>query len=73
MTEKYQTIDYLLKSMTELLMKTYEVSFDWALETFLKSETYKRLLNDEELRNEGDLFIFELLQKELTKKGIFTN
>lgn len=70
MTEKYNLIDYQLKSMTELLMDTYEVSYEWAIETVLKSSTYKQLIKDETFRNEGDLFIFEQLQKELAEANV---
>lgn len=70
MTEKYNLIDYLLKSMIELLIDTYHVKYEWAIDTVLKSSTYKQLLEDKKLRNEGDLFIFEQLQKELQEANI---
>lgn len=70
MTEKYNLIDYLLKSMTELLIDTYGVKYEWAIETVLKSSTYKQLLEDIKFRNEGDLFIFEQLKKELQEANI---
>lgn len=70
MTEKYDLIDYLLKSMTELPIDTYGVKHEWAIETVLKSSTYKLLLEDIKFRNEGNLFIFEQLQKELQEAKI---
>ena len=31
MTEEYNLIDYLLKSMIELLIDTYHVKYEWAI------------------------------------------
>ena len=65
MSKKWEMIDYTINSLIELLMKKYSASYDWAFQTVMKSETYKRLLNDNDFLNEGDLFIFETLDKEL--------
>lgn len=70
MEEKYNLIDYQLKSMIELLINKYGVSYEWAIETILRSSVYKQLLEDKRFRNEGDLFIFEQLQKELQEANI---
>lgn len=65
MSKKWELIDYAINSLIELLMKKYSASYDWAFQTVMKSETYKKLLNDNDFLNEGDLFIFETLDKEL--------
>lgn len=65
MSKKWEMIDYTINSLIELLMKKYSASYEWAFQTVMKSETYKRLLNDNDFLNEGDLFIFDTLDKEL--------
>lgn len=66
MKKKWKLIDYAINSLIELLMKKYSASYEWAFQTVMRSETYKKLLNDDDFLNEGDLFIFDTLDKELT-------
>ena len=72
MAVKYELLDYALKALVEMLMSEYNAAYDWAMQTVLSSETYKQLLSDETLLNEGDLFLFEMLQKELKEQGVLS-
>lgn len=70
MTPRSKLINYFVVTLTQMLMETHKVSFDWALSTILASQTYSDLVNNDSLINEGDLFVFEQLEKELIAAGV---
>lgn len=72
MNGKYELIDYTIKSLVEMLMTEYDATYDWSLQVVMGSQTYKRLLENKNLLNEGDLFLFEMLQTELKIQGIIS-
>lgn len=65
MATSYIIIDYMLNEMVSELMQSRGMDYQEALETVVASNTYKQLLEDEDLQQEGSLFIIELLNKEL--------
>lgn len=65
MAVNYTILDYTVKALVEQLMQKYQSSFDSSLELVLNSRLYARLLEDSHLLEEGDIFLFSLLNKEL--------
>lgn len=65
MAVNYTILDYTVKALVEHLMQKYQSSFDSSLELVLNSHLYARLLEDSHLLEEGDIFLFGLLNKEL--------
>lgn len=65
MAVNYTILDYTVKALVEQLMQKYQSSFDSSLELVLNSRLYARLLEDSHLLEEGDIFLFGLLNKEL--------
>lgn len=56
--------------MVQYLMKDYQVTYTWAMRTVLASDTYQRLVDSRHFRNEGTLYIYQFLVKELKQKGV---
>lgn len=68
MAHNYKLIDYFLTTLTEMLMKKRNIPFDQALSIVVASKTYASLVTDGNLLDEGDLFVFEKLEKEISSK-----
>lgn len=68
MAKNYAVLDYTVKALVELLMKKYDSSCDSSLEMVLNSRLYARLLKDEHLLEEGDIYLFNQLDKELSEQ-----
>ena len=65
MAVNYQVIDYSINAMIEHLMKKYNSSYELAINYVLNSALYKRLLQDSTLREEGDIYLLNQLDKEV--------
>ncbi len=65
MAVNYQVIDYSINAMIEHLMKKYNSSYESAINYVLNSALYKRLLQDSTLREEGDIYLLNQLDKEV--------
>lgn len=65
MDTKYSVLDYTVKVLVESLMKKYDCSYDSALEMVLNSQLYAQLLANPHLQEEGDIYLFNLLDKEV--------
>lgn len=65
MAVNYEVLDYTVKTLVEKLMQKYGSSYDSSLELVLNSSLYVRLLEDEHLLEEGDIYLFNLLDKEI--------
>lgn len=59
-----------INSLVQYLMCDYQVTYDWAMRTVLGSATYKRLIDSISFRNEGTLYIYNQLLKELRDNHI---
>ena len=68
MTTNYSFVNFHLSSMIEMLMRKYSLSYEKALPIVMSSETYKKLVAQPYLQEEGSLFVCELLEKELEEK-----
>ena len=65
MTTNYSLVNFHLSAMIQMLMRKYSISYEEALPLAMSSNTYKRLLDQPYLQEEGSLFVCELLEKEL--------
>lgn len=72
MAVSYTLLNYEVNILTEMLMRNHSVSYAWALQTITQSDTYKSLIEHPWLQEEGDLYIYEMLEKELIEKNTFT-
>ncbi|WP_308230639.1 hypothetical protein [uncultured Prevotella sp.] len=46
-------------------MKKYDCDYQSALQAVLNSKMYERLITDADFLDEGDIFLFNILSKEL--------
>lgn len=65
MAINYAVLDYTVKALVEKLMQKYGSSYDSSLEMVLNSRLYASLLEDSHLLEEGDIYLFNLLDKEV--------
>lgn len=70
MAVSYTLLNYEVNVLTEMLMRNYGVSYAWALRTVTQSNTYKSLIETPWLQEEGDLYVYEMLEKELADNHI---
>lgn len=67
MAINYSVLNYTINALVEMIMKKYGSDYESSLQTVLNSEMYKRLLIDPEFLDEGDIYLFDVLCKELDK------
>lgn len=65
----YDILDYTVKALVEKLMQKYGSSYDSSLELILNSSLYARLLENSHLLEEGDIYLFNLLDKEIREQN----
>lgn len=65
MAINYSVLNYTINALVEMVMKKYDSDYESSLQTVLNSEMYKRLLVDAEFLDEGDIYLFDVLCKEL--------
>lgn len=65
MALNYDALDYTVKALVEKLMLKYRSSYDSSLELVLNSRLYARLLENPYLLEEGDIYLFNLLDQEV--------
>ena len=53
--------------MVDKLIRDYDATYEWALAFVLGSATYQRMLSDKHFRCESPLYIYQFLQKELSR------
>lgn len=70
MAKNYAVLDYTVNALVEQLMKKYDSSCDSSLEMVLNSRLYARLLEDDHLLEEGDIYLFNQLEKELNENPV---
>ena len=70
MSMNYSILDYTVKALVEKLMQKYDSSYDSSLELVLNSQLYARLLEDSHLLEEGDIYLFNLLVKEVDQQDV---
>lgn len=65
MAVNYFLLEYHVNSMVKELMDRMGVSYESAIQMVLNSQTYSKLLEEEWLLEEGPLYVYGLLEKEL--------
>lgn len=66
MAVNYFLLEYHVNSMIKELMEQRGMSYESAMQMVLNSKTYAKLQEDEWLLEEGPLYVYGLLEKELT-------
>lgn len=58
-------LNYTVNVLVEKTMKKYDCDYQSALQAVLNSKMYERLITDADFLDEGDIFLFNILSKEL--------
>lgn len=70
MAVDYDVLEYTINALVENLMSKYGTNYDSSICAVLSSDLYGRLLNDRTLLENGDIYLFSLLEMELKTKGL---
>lgn len=65
MAINYSVLNYTVNVLVEKTMKRYDCDYQSALQAVLNSKMYERLITDADFLDEGDIFLFNILSKEL--------
>lgn len=65
MAINYFVLNYTVNVLVEKTMKKYDCDYQSALQAVLNSKMYERLITDADFLDEGDIFLFNILSKEL--------
>ena len=65
MAINYSVLNYTVNILVEKTMKKYDCDYQSALQAVLNSKMYERLITDADFLDEGDIFLFNILSKEL--------
>ena len=65
MAINYSVLNYTVNVLVEKTMKKYDCDYQSALQAVLNSKMYERLITDADFLDEGDIFLFHILSKEL--------
>ena len=68
MAINYSVLNYTVNVLVEKIMKRYDCDYQSALQAVLNSKMYERLITDADFLDEGDIFLFNILSKELDAK-----
>lgn len=68
MAINYSVLNYTVNVLVEKTMKRYDCDYQSALQAVLNSKMYERLITDADFLDEGDIFLFNVLSKELDAK-----
>lgn len=68
MAINYSVLNYTVNVLVEKTMKRYDCDYQSALQAVLNSKMYGRLITDADFLDEGDIFLFNILSKELDAK-----
>lgn len=70
MAVNYDILNYTINALADALMKKYQSNYESAMSLVLSSNLYVRLSCDEHLLEEGDIYLFHLLEEELQGFGL---
>lgn len=65
MATNYSVLNYTINSLVEKTMKKFNCDYESALQAILNSKMYERLLKDANFLEEGDIYLFDVLCKEI--------
>lgn len=69
MAINYFLLEYHVNSMVKELMEQRGVSYESAMQKVLNSQTYAKLQQEKWLLEEGPLYVYSLLDKEISKEN----
>lgn len=70
MAVNYFLLEYHVNSMIKELMEQKGVSYESAMQKVLNSQTYAKLQEEDWLLEEGPLYVYGLLEKELNENPV---
>ena len=70
MTVDYKVLEYTINALVENLMSKYGTNYESSLSVVLASDIYKKLTQDRVFLENGDIYLFSLLETELQTKGV---
>lgn len=70
MAVDYNVLEYTINALVENLMSKYGTNYESSISAVMSTELYEKLLKDRSLLENGDIYLFSLLEIELRKKGL---
>lgn len=70
MAVDYNVLEYTINALVENMMSKYGTNYESSISVVLASDLYKKLTQDRALLENGDIYLFSLLEAELRTKGI---
>lgn len=70
MAVDYNVLEYTINALVDNLMSKYCTNYESSISAVLSSDLYKKLTQDRSFLENGDIYLFSLLETELQAKGI---
>ena len=70
MAVDYNVLEYTINALVENMMSKYDTNYESSISVVLASDLYKKLTQDRSFLENGDIYLFSLLEAELQTKGI---
>lgn len=70
MAVDYNVLEYTINALVDNLMSKYGTNYESSISAVLSSDLYKKLIQDRSFLENGDIYLFSLLETELQAKGI---
>lgn len=70
MAVDYNVLEYTINALVDNLMSKYDTNYESSISAVLASDLYKKLTQDRSFLENGDIYLFSLLETELQTKGI---
>lgn len=70
MAVDYNVLEYTINALVDNLMSKYGTNYESSISAVLASDLYKKLTQDRAFLENGDIYLFSLLETELHTKGI---
>ena len=70
MAVDYNVLEYTINALVENMMSKYGTNYESSISVVLASDLYKKLTQDRSFLENGDIYLFSLLEAELQTKGI---
>ena len=70
MAVDYNVLEYTINALVDNLMSKYDTNYESSISVVLSSDLYKKLTQDRSFLENGDIYLFSLLEAELQTKGI---
>lgn len=70
MAVDYNVLEYTINALVDNLMSKYGTNYESSISAVLASDLYKKLTQDRSFLENGDIYLFSLLETELQAKGV---